>query len=261
MSCKGIMITSFKGGVGKSTVAVNLAYFLAKNGKKTFLIDCDFRMRSLDILLGLENQIMHDAYDVMSGKVTLEEAVFCDGRTRSLYFLPAPYNYQLGMDKEAFGEMLNEAKNKLGFDYVIFDTPGSSGQEFSTVAEYSDTALVVSTHSFPSIRAAECTGSELEAMGVSDRRLIINMFDTTGRELSGLPSVVDIIDKANLRLAGIIPYDSRLLLMQDRGQLVDALNDCNISKAFSNIQKRLDGKNVPLFTGFKGINRKKLLNN
>lgn len=260
MSCRVVTVTSFKGGVGKSTVAANLALSWAMAGKKTLLVDCDFRMRSLDVLLGLENEIVHDSGDVLSGKVVLEKAIIPYHRNRDLLFLPAPFNCKNGIDKKAFSDMLDEAKEKYQLDYIVLDTPGSSGEEFSAAASISDSAYIVATHSFPSIRAAECTGRELEEAGIADRKLIINMFDTSGRDSDKKPSVVDIIDKTALCLGGIVPFDSGIVLMQDKGELIDKAEGHNISKAFINIRQRTEGRNVPLFTGFKGINRKKLLN-
>ena len=261
MSCKVVMVTSFKGGVGKSTVAANMALRLAFGGKKTMLVDCDFRMRCLDIILGVEEQIVYDAGDVLIGKAPLEKAVIVDYRDKNLLFLPAPFNWQGGIDSKAFSKMLDEAKEKYSLDYIILDTPGSSGEEFEAAALNCDMAYIVATHSFPSIRAAECTGRELEEMGVVDKRLIINMFDTTGKDSNKKPSVVDIIDKTYLKLVGIIPNDPSIVLMQDRGEMIDTVKECNIAKAFNNICKRTEGKNVPLFTGFKKIKRRKLLNN
>lgn len=259
MSCKVITVTSFKGGVGKSTVAANLAAALAASGKKTLLVDCDFRMRSLDILLGYENEIVHDSGDVLEGRVLLERAVIVDKRDSNLLFLPAPFNWREKIDKAAFSDMLKDAEDRFSLDRIVLDTPGDSGDGFSVAASCSDSAYIVATHSFPSIRAAECTGGELEMLGVLDRRLIINMFDMTGKSWDKKPSVVDIIDKTALKLGGIVPYDSEMLSMQDSGQLAVSNPNRNISKAFFNICKRAEGRNVPLFTGFKGINRKKLL--
>lgn len=259
MSCKVIMVTSFKGGVGKSTVAANIALRLACNGKKTLLVDCDFRMRSLDILLGVENNIVYDAGDVLTGDCTLSRAVMTDKRNSNLFFLPAPYNWQKGIDGNKFAEMIDEAKKIFFLDYIVLDTPGSSGQEFGVAAENADIAYIVANHSFPSIRAAEVTGSELADMGVEERRLVINMFDMSGKDSDKKPSVVDIIDKTYLRLGGIIPFDSRMSLLQDSGLLVDELKNCNIAKAFTNLVNRTEGKNIPLFAGFKKINKSKLL--
>ena len=259
MSCKVITVTSFKGGVGKSTVAANLALVYALSGKKTLLVDCDFRMRSLDIILGYENDIVYDAGDVLSGNTELKRAVITDRRTENLFFLPAPFDYRQGVESEAFSDMLKKAEGELVLDYIILDTPGSSGDEFTAAACCSDAAYIVATHSFPSIRAAECTGRELEALGVKERYLLINMFDMSGADSRQKPTVVDIIDKTGIRLAGIIPNDSRLPLLQDRGQLTDQLKECNIAKAFDNVRRRSEGKNVPLFTGFRSVNKKRLL--
>lgn len=259
MSCKVVTVTSFKGGVGKSTVAANLALSYALSGKKTLLVDCDFRMRSLDIILGVENEIIYDAGDVLAGKADLKRSVITDRRTENMLFLPAPFDYRGGVDKDEFSALLKKAEELFGLDVIILDTPGSSGEEFTAAAGCSDTAYIVATHSFPSLRAAECTGRELEELGVGERYLLINMFDMSGADNKSKPSVVDIIDKTGIRLAGIIPNDSRLPLLQDRGELTDRLKECNIAKAFDNVRKRSEGKNVPLFTGFRSINKKKLL--
>lgn len=259
MRCKTLMVTSFKGGVGKSTVAANIAFFLALKGKKTLLVDCDFRMRSLDILLGVEDEIVHDAGDVLADNADIDKAVIIDRRVETLLFLPAPFDYREGIDKCIFAEMLEQAKVKYSLDYIVLDTPGNSGEEFDAAAGCSDIAFIVATHAFPSIRAAETTGMELEKAGVKERFLIINMFDMSGRDLDKKPSVVDIIDKTCLKLCGIVPFDSRLTLLQDSGKLANELKGCNIAKAFDNITKRMEGVNVPLFTDFKSINKRKLL--
>ncbi|MBR6682401.1 MAG: P-loop NTPase [Clostridia bacterium] len=260
MACKVIMVTSFKGGVGKSTVAANLALTFAQGGKKTLLVDCDFRMRSLDILLGVENDIIYDISDAMAGTCPLEKAIITDDRCEDLLFLPAPFNYRDGIDEESFSAVLKQAKETLMLDYIVLDTPGSSGQEHRAVTKNADEAYIIATHSFPSIRAAECTGRELEDLHVIERKLIINMFDTSGKDLDRKPTVVDIIDQTSIKLGGIIPHDSKITLMQDEGIMLDSVKESNIAKAFINIAKREEGKNVPLFTGFRGINRRKLLN-
>ncbi len=259
MSCKVLMVTSFKGGVGKSTVAANIALRFACGGKKTLLVDCDFRMRSLDIFLGVENAIVYDSGDVLSGNAELSKAVLIDKRNNNLYFLPAPYNWQEGIDSKKFADMLKKAQELFMLDYIVLDTPGSSGMEFSAAAKASDMAYIVANHSFPSIRAAEVTGRELEKMGVKDRKLIINMFDMSGRDSGKKPSVVEIIDRTYMMLVGIIPFDSKMPILQDEGKLVDSVKECNVAKAFTNICNRTEGKNVPLFTGFKKINKNKLL--
>ena len=218
-------------------------------------------MRSLDILLGLEDEIVHDAGDVLAGRITLDKAVMSYSKNPDLLFLPAPFGYRDSVDASLFAEMIEEAKEKYSLDYIILDTPGNSGDEFLAAAGCSDLAYIVANHSFPSIRAAECTGRELESLGVSDKKLIINMFDMSGKDSNKKPSVVEIIDKTCLMLVGIVPYDQRIMLMQDRGELLESAKESNIAKAFVNICHRTEGKSIPLFTSFRGINRRRLLDN
>lgn len=258
MACRTIMITSFKGGVGKSTVSANLALRFAMNGKKTLLVDCDFRMRSLDIILGCEDRVVYDLNDALLGKTDITDVFLTKVANDDLTFCPAPFNYRGGIDPARFKEVFDSVKKNGGFDYIIIDTPGASGVEAEAAAGVSDIAYVIATHSFTSIRAAEATAEELEKLGVKHRRLLINMFETK-RRVGGL-SVKETIDSTHLQLIGIIPSDFELLKGQDRGIMIDKLPKRNVSAAFANIARRTEGENVPLFTNFSHINRVRLIN-
>lgn len=254
-----IMVTSCKGGVGKSTVSANLGIRLALDGYRTLIIDCDFGVRSLDLIMGLEDEVIFDITDIILRGISPEKALIKDSRSENLYFCAAPYSYDTELDPIAFSNALRNIGLSMNFDYIIVDTPGDTGSPFRLAASAADTALVVSTYQPASIRAAERTGILLEECGVTDRRLIINCFHTNGKEFEGQPGILEIIDKTYIQLLGIIPYEDRLTDAQSRGNDIFTIPNSNAAYAICNIAQRLTGRTVPLFTSFKKIKRTDLL--
>ncbi len=258
-SCKIIMVTSCKGGVGKSTVSANLGIKLACDGAKTLIIDCDFGVRSLDLIMGLEDEVLFDITDIILRGISPEKAIVKDPRSENLFFCAAPYSYDSELDPAEFRDAVIRIGEELALDYIIIDTPGDTGSPFRLAASVADTALVVSTYQPASIRAAERTGILLEGSAVITKYLIINCFNADSTEFGDQPSLLEVIDKTCLRLLGIIPYDAGLGEYQARGDDVFKLKRSNAAVAFTNIAKRISGKNVPLFTGFKKVKRLSLL--
>ncbi len=258
-NCKVIMVTSCKGGVGKSTISANLGIRLALDGWRTLIIDCDFGVRSLDLIMGLEDEIVFDITDIIIRDIPPQKAIICDKRSENLFFCAAPYNYNNNLSEEPFKNAINKIGEEMELDYIIIDTPGDTGVSFRLAASAANTALVVATYQPASIRAAERTGMLLEEMGLSSKQLIINCFNWNSSEFGSAPGILDIIDKTCIKLIGIIPFEAKLSESQANGQDVFAIKHSNASVAISNIAKRLTGKNLPLFTGFKKIKRKKLL--
>lgn len=258
-NCRTIMVTSCKGGVGKSTVAANLAIQLANDGYKTLIIDCDFGVRSLDLVMGLEDEVIFDILDIFLRDISPETAAITDKRSENLMFIAAPYSYNDELSVDDFKNGISKIKEALKPDYIIIDTPGDTGMPFKLASAVADTALVVSTYQPISIRAAERTGILLGDEGVSDRRLVINCFDPKSKEITDLPSLTEIIDKTSIRLIGIVPYEARVVECQSRGEDVFAIKKTDVGTAFSNISKRINGRNIPLFTDFKQVKRGPLL--
>ena len=258
-NCKVIMVTSCKGGVGKSTVSANLGIRLALDGWRTLIIDCDFGVRSLDLIMGLEDEVVFDITDVILHGIAPQKALINDSRSENLFFCSAPYSYDNNLVPETFKEAIKRIGSEMELDYIIIDTPGDTGCPFRLAAAAADTALVVSTYQPASIRAAERTGILLNESGVSSKFLIINCFDADGIEYGVQPGLLEVIDKTCLRLVGIIPYDGELGEKQACGEDVFTLKDSNAAAAFINISKRLTGKSIPLFTGFRKIKRTALL--
>jgi len=253
---KTILITSFKGGVGKSTVTANLAMTLALSGKKVLALDCDFSVRCLDLILGLENEVIYDICDIVNSGIPFEKAVLRDSRSENLYFCAAPYRGGETIDCVHLGEILEFQTEIYGFDFILIDTSGGDSDILPGLASLCDKAIIIATHQPASVRAAEKTSITLEKYGVSDRRLLINNFDAGAVKKGQKPGIINIIDRTFLQLIGVIPFDDRINVLSERGALINELGSKeDIVRAFSNIANRLCVKNVPLFEGFSSIYR------
>jgi Septum formation inhibitor-activating ATPase len=264
--CNIVLITSCKGGVGKSTVAANLSIFLASAGKRVLLIDCDLGMRCLDLILGMEDRVMYDLFDVLVRNVSEEKAISRYGETE-LSFLAAPFRYEPHklFTPERFKEMVDRLVESDKYDYIFIDTAADLGHSMEFAAVAAETALIIATHQPTSIRGAELTGRIIDdKYDIKEKRLIVNEFDFDAVKLGLAPSIIEIIDRTYLQLIGIIPFSRKLAEAQLAGRTVNTLikTDYNSYQAYSNIYERLLDKNIPLLQGFKNISggkRKKLL--
>ncbi|MBQ4561888.1 MAG: AAA family ATPase [Clostridia bacterium] len=254
-----VMITSCKGGVGKTTVCANLAVTLAKLGKKVLMLDCDFGMRCLDLVCGLEDKCMYDLCDVIVRHISYDKAIIRDERSDNLYFLAAPYKYENDITVSDFKKFTDGVSEALELDYILIDTHGGNGPEIELGAAVSDMALIVATHQSAALRAAEQTNHRLCELGVSNTRLVINCFDERRVKKGELPGIIDIIDKTYVKLIGVIPTDHIFVIAQRSGKLVDSFGITNTVRAFFNIALRIEGMSVPLMHDFKKINRRILL--
>lgn len=263
-NCKIILITSCKGGVGKSTITANLGYYLATAGHRTLLIDCDFGNRCLDLILGCEDEMLYNICDVCSGKIDMADAAVTDRRSSNLLAVAAPYvdTDWCGAEipeKELFAGKLRAAGESMQLDYILIDTPGALGAPLELAAEAADMGIIISTHHPTAIRAADNTASALNILGVSDCRMIINCFDPTAVISGDRAGPVEMIDRALLPLIGVVPYDAEFALGGEKGRLACELKCKNVRVALTNIASRIKDKNVPLFIGWRKIKRRKLL--
>ena len=248
---KYLLITSCKGGVGKSTCAANIAAALARRGRRVLLCDCDFDMRCLDLLLGLENDVVYDLYDAAAGRVPVAKAIISDERFEGrLGFIAAPYSGGGELSPGMLRSVFTAAESVGGYEYVLIDTPGSLASPAILDTGLIGTAVIVASHQPSSIRAADRTGEYLSGRRIKEQRLLINCFDFDGALSGARPGINEIIDRTFIQLCGIVPYDRGLMLASEKGEPGAGGNP---AAAFDNIACRLLGRYVPLFAGFRGI--------
>ncbi|MBQ4556952.1 MAG: P-loop NTPase [Clostridia bacterium] len=251
-----ILVTSCKGGVGKSTVAIGVATALANAGHRVLLIDFDLGNRSLDLMLGMQDDIIYDICDLVTGRCECEDAVKLHHTYPNLAFIGAPFRYDDEMNAEAFSKALERLEEAYDFEYIFVDTSGGAHESVSLSAPACDTALIVSSQSPIAIRAAEKSGLILDENNVETQYLIINGFDMSAKNRAG---VLEMIDRTRTPLGGIVPMDIKLSLLNEEGKNIFDCKKSNSRTAFVNIAKRLSGESTPLLNGFVGINRNKIL--
>ncbi len=265
---KVYIVTSFKGGVGKTTLSANLSMSLARMGKSVVAVDCDLESRCLDIVLGLENRTLFNVCDVINGTCSLDNALVTDDRCENLHFLSAPAFYperhNIGsasesFDKESIGKFVKSLTSR--FDYVIFDLPARPDNLYKNLTLYAESAFVVSLHTAASIRAAEKTAIALNELtdygkdnltsGGLQIKLIVNGFRPKDAKSKSNVGLYDIISRTKLQLEGVIPYDAVMSRSQERGLLAYEVQGGRkqFCRAVENIARRCEGYRVPLFDG------------
>ena len=212
MAGKAYVITSGKGGVGKTTTTANLGTGLAKLGKRVVLIDADIGLRNLDVVLGLENRIVYDIVDVVEGNCRLEQALIKDKRYSSLCLLPAAQTRdKTSVNPEQMVELTDQLREE--FDYIIIDCPAGIEQGFKNAIAGADEAVVVTTPEVSAVRDADRIIGMLEAEGVHDPQLIINRVRIDMINRGDMMDIEDMIEILAIKLLGIVPEDEKLSLI------------------------------------------------
>lgn len=253
---KVILITSCKGGVGKSTVCANLAMALAKRGRRILLIDCDFGNRCLDLVAGLSDKVIYDISDIAFGRIPVERAIIRDRRSENLFFIAAPGSFDNKMDAFAFRSAIRKLAAIDAFDFIFIDTPGGISDPLIFASSIADTAYIIAEPTRAAILAAERTASFLAQKGVGKRRLIVNKL-TGGFVGRAKRQLISIIDTTSVKLHGVIPYDPELIFAGNHGILVDGMQSPNVTHAFDNLAARTLGEGRRLFAGIKRLRKLK----
>jgi len=249
-----VLITSRKGGVGKTTICANLGAAFAERGLSTLMVDCDFGVRCLDLLCKVTDDVLFDLGDLAMGRTETEKATV---KVREKLDMIASPGEDVSRS-ERFSEGLKAVFDSLiaAYDVVLFDTPRDS---LVQIAEglgdnRQNTAAITVVNPYETaVRAAELTGRELVSLGINNVRLAINGFDPKEMRRGTQPSVVDLIDLTGLPLVGAIMSDRTL-------NIRPISKNAPTRRAFANIAARLCGENIPLLDGVRGLNRRKLIN-
>ena len=238
-----IVITSGKGGVGKTTTTANLGASLAIAGKKVVLVDTDIGLRNLDVVMGLENRIVYDLVDVIEEKCKLRQALIKDKRFEELFLLPAAQT----RDKTAINEeQMKELTEKLKeeFDYVLIDCPAGIEQGFKNAVAGADRAIVVTTAEISAIRDADRIIGLLESSEIKNPELIINRLRPNMVKKGEMMDVDDIVDLLSIDLIGVVPDDEYIITQTNKGEPVIKNKKAPSGKAYIETARRILGENI-----------------
>ena len=242
---KVIVVTSGKGGVGKTAAVSNIAVALAKNGKKVLIADIDIGLRNLDIAMGMSDVIVYDIIDVLEEKCDFEQAVFRFDRYGKLDFLPAAQS----TDKEyLYPEKFKELflKLKKNYDYILLDCPAGIDNGFKSAVAASDMGIIVVTPEMSSVRDADKVIDLLDIANVSETKILINRVRPDMIRKGDMLSIDEITDILGVSPIGIVLEDETILKSQKRNTLAVLESSSPAGKEFLNIAERLEGKNIPI---------------
>ena len=238
-----IVVTSGKGGVGKTTTAANIGTGLAALDKKVVLVDTDIGLRNLDVVLGLENRIVYNLVDVIEGNCRLKQALIKDKRYANLFLLPsAQTRDKTSVTPEQMKKLCEELKKQ--FDYILLDCPAGIEQGFQNAIAGADRAIVVTTPEVSAIRDADRIIGLLESNQLKKIDLIINRIRMDMVKRGDMMSVDDVTEILSVPLIGALPDDEQVVIGTNQGEPVVGL-DSKAGKAYLNICKRIMGIEVP----------------
>jgi septum site-determining protein MinD len=241
-----ILICSGKGGVGKTTLTANLGIALARLGERTIVLDADFGLRNLDLLLGLENRIVYTAQEVLAGTCRLDQALVKHKQEPNLSLLPAGNPRMLEWltpdDMKKIVALLAER-----CDYVLIDCPAGIEDGFKNAAAAADEAIVITTPEVSAVRDADRVIGLLGIQGVEPVQLVLNRVRPKMMANQEMLAVDDVTDILALPLLGLVVEDEQVIVSTNRGEPLTLNGMASpAARAYVNVARRLRGEDVPL---------------
>lgn len=238
-----IVITSGKGGVGKTTTSANIGTGLAMLGYSVVVLDADIGLRNLDVVMGLENRIVYDLVDVVQKNCRIKQALIRDKRHEKLYLLPAAQTKdKTAVKPEQMIELINELKKN--HDYIIIDSPAGIEQGFQYSIAGADRAIIVTTPEISAVRDADRVIGILEANELHDPELIINRIRPDMVKRGDMMNTEDILDILAIDLIGVVPDDESIVISTNKGEPAIIDEKAFAGKAYRNIVQRIIGEEV-----------------
>lgn len=239
-----LVVTSGKGGVGKTTVTASLGAALAIRGKRTLVIDADIGLRNLDVILGLENRIVFNLVDVAKQVCKPSQALIRSKKSNNLYLLPASQTDEKDVlnEKEIVAALDNLRRE---FHYILVDSPAGIEQGFKNACAGADGAIVVTTPEVSAIRDADRVIGLLTSKGL-DSSLILNRIDFEMVRRGDMLSVEDVQDILGVELLGVIERDESVIVAANCGEPVVYNTKSKAGESFSRIAGRLSGEAIPV---------------
>ncbi|MBR5641189.1 MAG: septum site-determining protein MinD [Firmicutes bacterium] len=232
------LVTSGKGGAGKTTITVNLGATLAQKGARVCLVDFNMGLRNMDIYLGMEDCSLFDLGDVLTGVCKVEKALVRDERFGRLYMLPCPQFKEInGVTAQHVAGLF--AVLKKNFDYILVDMPTGIGQTMENAASAADIGIVVVTPDYVSLRNADTVDRKLDVCGLKRRCYLINQVDLELLRSRSVPGIEHIARNMSTPMAGIITWDENIHAGNNMGSPVVLASDSYIAKNFSSIALRI----------------------
>lgn len=250
---KIVVVTSGKGGVGKTTTSASFASGLALRGKKTVVIDFDVGLRNLDLILGCERRVVYDLVNVLQGQATLNQALIKDKQVKDLYILAASQTKDKDvLDIEKIGKVIEDLK-AMGFEYIICDSPAGIESGALCAMYYADEAIVVTNPEVSSVRdsdrilgmLASKTKKALDGESVKEH-LLITRYNPTRVEGGQMLALDDVVDILRINVLGVIPESESVLDASNQGVAVIHLANSEVSEAYKDFVARFEGEDVPM---------------
>ena len=262
MAGKTIVVTSGKGGVGKTTTVANIGTMLAKKKHKVVMIDGDIGLRNLDVVMGLENRIVFNLVDIVEGKCRAQQAMIRDRKMDGLYIIPSAQTREKdAVTPEQMKELCAELAEE--FDFVIIDCPAGIEQGFRNAIAGAQAAVLVTTPEVSAIRDADRVIGLLEAGMLRKIGLIINRMNPRMVKKGDMMSTADIVSLLSVPLLGVVPESEEVVISTNRGVPLVHEKGSKAGQAYRRIAARLCGEDIPIdeeqFDGFFGRMKRLLL--
>jgi septum site-determining protein MinD len=244
---EAIVITSGKGGVGKTTTTANLGTALALSGKKVCLVDTDIGLRNLDVIMGLENRVIYDLVDVIEGRCKIHQGLIKDKRFSDLlYLLPAAQTSDKNaVNPEQMKKLISELKQD--YDYVLIDCPAGIERGFKNAIAGADRAIVVTTPDVSSVRDADRVIGLLEREeDIEPPKLIVNRIRSYMMKNGEMLDVDEIVTHLSIDLIGIVADDDNVIKASNIGEPIALDPNNSVAISYRNIARRILGESVPL---------------